>query len=123
MQIHFTSPSTYSYSSSERRTFGQYTAFFLPRTATAKEVHQYLFKVLGSATEIENYEKDIIENQEPKDVKWKVFLVNPAYYSYECPYCKNKNCKNCPLPYSDTITLGELNDKAKNYRASESAEL
>lgn len=123
LQVHFTSPSTYGYSTTERRTFGQYTAFYLPKGFTARQVHQFLFDVLGSATNIEDYQKEIADNQDAKDMKWRVLLVNPAYYSYECPYCKGKSCKNCPLPYSDEVTLASLNDKARNYRASESTEI
>jgi len=56
LQVHYSTTSSY-YSSSERRTFGQYNAFFLPRTATCKEVHRYLFQVLGHLTDIENYDQ------------------------------------------------------------------
>lgn len=123
VQIHFTSPSTYGFSSTERRTFGHYTALFLSPTATCRQIHQYLFKIYGKATEIENYEQEIAENKEPKDMKWRVLLVNPAYYSYECPYCKGKNCKNCLLPYNDELTLANLTDKVRSYRANENVEL
>jgi hypothetical protein len=50
-------------------------------------------------------------------------LNNPTYYSYECPYCNKRNCKTCPLPYSDDMTVGKLNDKVKSFRDSESVDL
>ena len=61
LQIHFTIPSTYGYSNTERRTFGQYNAIFLPKSATTKQIHQHLFKVFGMATEIKDYEKEIMK--------------------------------------------------------------
>jgi hypothetical protein len=50
IQIHFTTPSTYSYSSMERKSFSQYMALFIPRETTTKLLHSYLFKYLGNAT-------------------------------------------------------------------------
>jgi hypothetical protein len=60
VQLHFSVPSTYGFSSHERKSFSEYIALFLPRDTTSKQLHNYLFNMLGKATEIKDYEKDVV---------------------------------------------------------------
>lgn len=52
----------------------------------------------------------LVDNPNPM---LRLLIVNPNnsfYHRYTkpCPFCRNKNCKNCQLPLSNSITVAEL---------------
>lgn len=87
---------------------------FKPST-TAKQVHQRLYEMFGELmTGITDYEQDII-NEKPADQKWRILLVTKSMYEL-CQYCDKLSCENCPLPFSDDVTVKELQDKCDKFK-------
>jgi uncharacterized UBP type Zn finger protein len=54
-------------------------------------------------------------NAEPDDQKWRVLLVTKSSYE-TCHYCNSLSCYNCPVPYSDDVTIQDLNEKCAKWK-------
>lgn len=63
---------------------------------------------------VEDYEKDII-NAAPEDQKWRILFVTKSSYEF-CQYCEKNICYNCPIPYSDDVTIKDFSDKCSKFK-------
>jgi len=50
--------------------------------------------------DLENLETNVINNKDPP---YRLFFVTNARNWYNCFYCGNKSCDNCPVPYNDDL--------------------
>jgi hypothetical protein len=72
------------------------------------------YKYWGFMLGVENYEKDVL-NAEKEEQKWRVLLVTKSSYEF-CQFCEKISCYNCPLPYTDDLTVKDLLAKCDKFK-------
>lgn len=82
------------------------------KSKTLKDIHLTLFSYYKSLlTDVNDYEQDII-NVPAADQKWRILIVSNGKHEV-CFFCGQMSCENCPLPFDDKVTLGDLLGKVK----------
>ena len=81
----------------------------LTKDAFMRLTLQDQFKAAFSSLTEDNWQ-EILKKDEfnTSDLLYSLRIKNIAGYNQDCPFCKDRRCDGCPLPYTDKLTYKEL---------------